>query len=38
VVRRPKVAFQDGLALQTAITSVLPDPARFYLAEYQRLV
>lgn len=38
VVRRPKVAFQDGLGLKTAITSVLPNPARFYRAEYQRLV
>ncbi|MFG1709219.1 asparagine synthetase B family protein [Nonomuraea sp. M3C6] len=38
VVRRPKVAFQDGLGLKTAITSVLPDPARFYRAEYQRVV
>ncbi|GAA1770076.1 asparagine synthetase B family protein [Nonomuraea bangladeshensis] len=38
VVRRPKVAFQDGLGLKDAITAVLPNPARFYKAEYQRLV
>ncbi|MEU8195253.1 asparagine synthase-related protein [Microbispora amethystogenes] len=38
VVQRPKVAFQDGLGLKTAITSVLPDPARFYRAEFQRVV
>ncbi|PRX66125.1 asparagine synthase (glutamine-hydrolysing) [Nonomuraea fuscirosea] len=38
VVRRPKVAFQDGLGLKTAIMDVLPNPARFYRAEYQRLV
>src|SRR5690606_23103312 len=38
VVKRPKVAFQDGLGLKTAIMSVLPNPIRFYKAEYQRLV
>lgn len=38
VIRRPKVAFQDGLGLKTAITQVLRDPARFYRAEYRRLV
>ncbi|MDP9843277.1 asparagine synthetase B family protein [Streptosporangium lutulentum] len=38
VVRRPKVAFQDGLGLKTAITQVLHDPGRFYRAEYRRVV
>lgn len=37
VTRRPKVAFQDGLGLKTAITRTLPDPARYYRAEHTRL-
>ncbi len=35
VTRRPKVAFQDGLGLKAAIASTLPDPRRFYDAEYR---
>ena len=34
VTSRPKVAFQDGLGLKTAIMKTLPDPGRFYRAEY----
>jgi asparagine synthase (glutamine-hydrolysing) len=37
VTRRPKLAFQDGLGLKQAITSVLPDPGRYYRAEYRNL-
>lgn len=37
VTRRPKVAFQDGLGLKTAIAGVLPDPARYYRLEHKRL-
>lgn len=37
VTRRPKVAFQDGLGLKTAITRTLPNPARYYRAEHSRL-
>jgi asparagine synthase (glutamine-hydrolysing) len=37
VTKRAKLAFQDGLGIKTAITSTLPDPARFYRAEYRRL-
>lgn len=37
VTSRAKVAFQDGLGLKTAITRVLPNPARFYRAEHSRL-
>lgn len=34
ITRRAKVAFQDGLGLKTAITRVLPNPEKFYRAEY----
>jgi asparagine synthase (glutamine-hydrolysing) len=37
VTTRPKVAFQDGLGLKTAISRTLPDPARYYRAEHRRL-
>lgn len=37
VTSRPKVAFQDGLGLKTAIGATLPDPARFYRTEHARL-
>ena len=37
VTSRPKVAFQGGLGLKAAIARTLPDPARFYRAEYGRL-
>lgn len=36
VLTRPKVAFQDGLGLKRAAAAVLPDPGRFYRAEYAR--
>jgi asparagine synthase (glutamine-hydrolysing) len=36
VLSRPKVAFQDGLGLKSAVAAVLPDPGRFYRAEYAR--
>ena len=34
VLRRPKVAFQDGMGLKAAIAARLPAPERFYRAEY----
>jgi asparagine synthase (glutamine-hydrolysing) len=37
VINRPKVAFQDGMGLKTAIARTLPDPARYYRAEHARL-
>jgi asparagine synthase (glutamine-hydrolysing) len=37
VLRRGKVAFQDGLGLKTAITDALPNPVRYYRAEHSRL-
>lgn len=37
VVDRPKVAFQDGMGLKAAITTRLPNPARYYRAEHRRL-
>jgi asparagine synthase (glutamine-hydrolysing) len=37
VRRRPKAAFQDALGLKRAIARTLPDPARYYRAEYRRL-
>lgn len=37
VIRRGKVAFQDGLGLKPVITSRLTDPARYYRAEHSRL-
>jgi asparagine synthase (glutamine-hydrolysing) len=36
VLRRPKVAFQDGLGLKAAIAAKLPAPQRFYRAEYAK--
>lgn len=36
VVRRQKLAFQDGMGLKRAIAQTLSDPARFYRAEHQR--
>lgn len=36
VLRRPKTAFQDGMGLKEAIAGVIPDPRRFYAAEYER--
>lgn len=36
ITRRAKVAFQDGLGLKQAIARQLPDPRRFYRAEYAR--
>jgi asparagine synthase (glutamine-hydrolysing) len=37
VLRRAKVAFQDGLGLKPIITSALPNPVRYYRAEHSRL-
>lgn len=38
IIDRPKVAFQDGLGLKTAIADhVLASPKRFYTAEFNRL-
>ncbi len=37
VLRRAKVAFQDGLGLKPVITSALPNPMRYYRAEHSRL-
>ncbi|AIV35595.1 asparagine synthetase B family protein [Streptomyces sp. CCM_MD2014] len=37
VLRRAKVAFQDGLGLKPIITSALPNPVRYYRAEHFRL-
>jgi asparagine synthase (glutamine-hydrolysing) len=37
VTKRPKLAFQDGLGLKKNIAAGLPNPARFYRAEYRRL-
>lgn len=37
VLRRAKVAFQDGLGLKPVITSALPNPTRYYRAEHFRL-
>ncbi|MFB7496072.1 asparagine synthetase B family protein [Streptomyces sp. NPDC056161] len=37
VIRRGKVAFQDGLGLKPAITHALPTPMRYYRAEHSRL-
>ena len=37
VVRRAKLAFQDGLGLKADIAGRLPDPQRFYRAEAHRL-
>lgn len=35
VVDRPKIAFQDGMGIKKAIADVLPDPKRFYAAEFR---
>jgi asparagine synthase (glutamine-hydrolysing) len=37
VVRRPKLAFQDGLGLKTAIAQTIASPERFYHAEHHRV-
>jgi asparagine synthase (glutamine-hydrolysing) len=37
ITTRPKVAFQDGLGLKTAVTRVLPNPGRYYRAEHHRM-
>jgi asparagine synthase (glutamine-hydrolysing) len=37
VIERPKVAFQDGMGLKTAIATRLAQPARYYRAEHRRL-
>jgi asparagine synthase (glutamine-hydrolysing) len=37
IIRRSKVAFQDGLGIKDAVRRVLPSPERFYHAEYNRL-
>jgi len=36
VLRRPKVAFQDGLGLKDHAARAVADPARFYRAEFSR--
>lgn len=36
IVRRPKLAFQDGMGLKDACASAVADPRRYYLAEYAR--
>lgn len=36
VIRRPKVAFQDGMGLKKRIAQTLASPRRFYAAEYRR--
>jgi asparagine synthase (glutamine-hydrolysing) len=38
VVRRPKLAFQDGLGLKAAVARVVADPRRFSDAEYRRFL
>jgi len=37
VLRRPKLAFQDGLGIKDVIGAQLPDPGRFYRAEFTRV-
>lgn len=37
IVKRPKVAFQDGMGIKEAIAKVLPSPEKYYRAEYRRL-
>ena len=37
IVRRPKVAFQDGMGIKQAIESILPSPEKYYRAEYRRM-
>lgn len=36
VVRRPKLAFQDGLGIKDEVERVVTDPRRYYGAEYRR--
>jgi asparagine synthase (glutamine-hydrolysing) len=36
VIRRQKLAFQDGLGLKPEVQRVLPDPRRYYDAEFKR--
>jgi asparagine synthase (glutamine-hydrolysing) len=36
VVDRPKLAFQDGMGIKKKMGTVVPDPARFYRAEFKR--
>lgn len=36
VIRRPKVAFQDGMGLKAVIEATLATPQTFYAAEYRR--
>lgn len=36
VVRRPKLAFQDGMGLKASCEKVVASPERFYRAEYER--
>lgn len=36
ILRRPKVAFQDGMGLKAKAADAVRDPKRFYLAEYNR--
>ena len=33
---RQKFVFQDGLGLKSEVLKVLPDPKRFYAAEFKR--
>ena len=37
IVRRPKVAFQDGMGMKAAAARAVADPKRYYKAEYGRL-
>lgn len=37
IIRRPKVAFQDGLGLKEKCADAVADPRRFYMAEWKRL-
>lgn len=37
VIDRPKVAFQDGMGLKSAITKQLANPTRYYRAEHRRI-
>jgi asparagine synthase (glutamine-hydrolysing) len=37
VIDRPKVAFQDGMGLKSAITKQIANPTRYYRAEHRRL-
>lgn len=37
IIKRPKVAFQDGMGIKEAIERSITNPKRFYNAEYTRL-